>query len=235
MLYAKNLSLIIEDNKLLNNINLNIEAGSFVCLAGPNGSGKTLLLKTLSGLLKPSRGQVILEGQNISAITPRQRSALLRFLPAQQNSVFNYRALDIALMGTNPYKPWWADYTAADKSAALAALAKTGAKHQANRNIFTLSDGEQQRVFIAQALSGSPRFILPDEPTSHLDLKQKDDIFKLFLAASKSGMAVLCATHDIDLARKYATHICLIKEGRLFKTALSREITGGDIQRVYNL
>lgn len=235
MIAAKNLSLVIDGHTLLDNINLQVAGGSFVCVAGANGAGKSLLLKTLGGLLKPTQGQVLLGDADISALTPRQKSKKIRFLPAQAQSVFNYRAYDIALMGANPYIEWWRDYTPANHEAAQKAMSATNTSSLRERGILTLSDGELQRVFIAQALAGAPEVILPDEPTSHLDLKQKDIIFKLFAAVAARGSAVICATHDIESAKKYATHICLLDGGKLAAFAPAKQITDDQINKAYNL
>ena len=233
MLEAKKLSLVIDGYTLLDNINLQISAGSFVCVAGANGAGKSLLLKTLGGLLQPAQGQILVDGADICNLTPRQKSQKIRFLPAQTQSVFNYRANDIVLMGANPYIEWWRDYTLANFEAAHNAMGATNTTALKERGILTLSDGELQRVFIAQALAGVPAVILPDEPTSHLDLKQKDIIFKLFAAVAARGSAVVCATHDIELAKKYATHICLLESGKLATFAPTNQITEKQINKVY--
>jgi iron complex transport system ATP-binding protein len=235
MLEAKNICLAIDNKQLLENINFKAEDGSFICVAGANGSGKTLMLKTLCGVLQPSAGAVFLNGRDISLYNIRQKSMLMRFLPAVLQSVFNYKVKDIVLLGTNPHIKWWEDYSAQNKAAAHAALQNTDAGHLAERDIFTLSDGETQRVFIAQILSAKPKVILPDEPTSHLDLKQKNDVFKLFLKAAQNGNIIICATHDIELAKKYATHICLLKKGEIDSFAPSAQITDEDICRVYGL
>ncbi|MDR0645498.1 MAG: ABC transporter ATP-binding protein [Elusimicrobiota bacterium] len=235
MLEAKNVCLAIEGKHLLKDINFKAEEGSFICIAGANGSGKTLMLKTLCGVLQPSAGAVFLNGRDISLYDIRQKSMLMRFLPAVLQSVFNYKVKDIVLMGTNPHIKWWQDYTAQNEAAAYAALQNTDAAHLAERDIFTLSDGEMQRVFIAQILSAQPKAILPDEPTSHLDLKQKNDVFKLFLKAAQNGRIVICATHDIELAKKYATHICLLKNGEIDGFAPAAQIGDADIARVYGL
>jgi iron complex transport system ATP-binding protein len=235
MLEAKNICLKIDGKQLLQNINLKAEAGSFICVAGANGSGKTLLLKTLCGILRPSAGTIFLDGRDISLYNARGKSKIIRFLPATLQSGFNYKVKDIVLMGANPHIKWWQDYTLQNKAAAKTAMQNTDSAHLAERNIFTLSDGEMQRVFIAQILSAGAKVILPDEPTSHLDLKQKNDIFKLFFKIARGGNTVICATHDVELAKKYATHICLLKNGAIDCFMPAAKITDADINRVYGL
>jgi ABC-type cobalamin/Fe3+-siderophores transport system ATPase subunit len=173
MLNALNIFLNADGKTLLNDINFSADKGRFICVAGANGSGKTLLLKTLAGILKPVSGKVILDGEDISFYTAAKRSARLRFIGAESQSAFDFKALDIAVMGTNPQLKWWQDYSAAQYAAARKAMEQTGVLELAQRNIFTLSSGELQRVFIAQALSCGPDVLIADEPTSHLDLKQK--------------------------------------------------------------
>lgn len=235
MLEAKNISLSINGKTLLDNIGLRLCAGEFICLAGPNGSGKTLLLRVLCGLLKPTRGAVFYDDTDIAPLSARERSKILRLLPARPENVFNYSARDIALMGINPYMEWWRDYSARDYAAALAALESTGTAALAGRGVFTLSDGELQRVFIAQALAGEAAVILPDEPTSHLDLKQKDIIFKLFSRIARAGRAVICATHDLELAKKYAARICLLNAGRLRGDVPASQLSEEMIKKVYDI
>lgn len=235
MLEAKNISLAIDGKTLLDNISLRVCAGEFICLAGPNGSGKTLLLRVLCGLLKPARGAVFYEGEDIAPLCARERSKILRLMPARPENVFNYTARDIALMGANPYMEWWRDYSARDSTAALSALESTGTAALAGRGVLTLSDGELQRVFIAQALAGATKVILPDEPTSHLDLKQKDIIFKLFSRIAREGRAVICATHDLELARKYAARILLLNAGRALHDTPAARLNEEMIKETYDI
>ena len=234
MLKAQNITLKIDSREVLKDISLTASPGDFICLAGPNGSGKTMLIKTLCGLLRPF-GAVTYNNKDIHTYNTRELSALLRYLPAQQEAVFNYTSSDIVLMGANPALPWWRDYGAADREAAADAMRRARCAEFAGRGVMTLSTGEAQRVFIAQAISCKPAVILPDEPTSHLDLKQKDIIFKLFRDIAASGSAVICATHDIELAKKYATHICLVREGRLAVFAPASLVTEKQINEVYDL
>lgn len=235
MLKAKNISLSIDGKTLLDDINIDIAENSFVCVAGANGAGKTLLLKILGGVIVPTNGAVFFDGQNIAFLGARQKSRFLRFLPAQPESVFNYKVGDVVLMGANPYIAWWENYRAADKAAALKAMQNTNTAALEDRGVLTLSDGERQRVFAAQALAGGPKIILPDEPSSHLDLKQKDIIFKLFADIARDGAVIICATHDIEMAKKHATHICLLEEGRLKDFAPAAKITDSKIKKVYGL
>lgn len=159
----------------------------------------------------------------------------MRYQPAAPSIGFDYKVEDIVLMGTNPALDWWGEYTQKNKQAAVDAMRKTNCLTFAKRNISTLSTGEMQRVFIAQTLSSKPLLVLPDEPTSHLDLKQKEEIFKIFAQVASSGGAVICATHDIYLVRKYATHALLLKGGSLGLFAETKDISKEKIEEVYDL
>jgi iron complex transport system ATP-binding protein len=235
MLEAKNLSLTIDKANIIKDINLVFEAGTFTCLAGANGSGKTLLLKILSGLLAPSGGNVILEGRPVASYKAAERGAKIRFIPSRPGCAFNYKAADLVLLGAAQTGEWWRGFSSQDAAASRSALQAAGAAFLAERGIFTLSDGELQRVFLAQALAASPKYLLPDEPTSHLDLKQKDLLFKLLLEISQKGTTVVCATHDIEAAKKYATHLCFLKEGRVFKHSPCAEVSAQEINQAYGI
>lgn len=222
MLEARNVSVRRGSKALIAQASLAIVPGRLTAIIGPNGAGKSTLLRTIAGELKPSEGNVFLDGTDIARI-PVARLAARRSVVSQASTLtFPFTVLEVVMMGATV--PGFALRDADAAAAAQDALTSVGLHSFAPRLINELSGGERQRVHIARAICqmntarrhpGERAAILLDEPTASLDLKHQDDVLSLVKAQSQNGRAVLLVIHDLNLAAAFADEIVLMAEGRI--------------------
>ncbi|HYG40758.1 MAG TPA: ABC transporter ATP-binding protein [Cytophagales bacterium] len=192
-------------------VNLSLSAGEFICMIGQNGSGKTTLLKTLAGVQRPLKGSVEIRGKNISHYRPSQLSKILSVVLTDRVAVSNLDVYALVGLGRYPYTNWLGGLTDKDKKIIDWALKSTDTKKFINRQLGELSDGELQKVMVARALAQDTDIILLDEPTAHLDLPNRIEIFLLLKKlALETGKVILVSTHELDLALQSADKIWLI-------------------------
>ena len=189
-------NLIIADR-----INFSIKKGELVGLVGANGIGKSTLLRTLTGMQAALKGDVFLNGKNISDYSAFQLATRLSVVLTEAPASKNLSVLELVSLGRQPYTNWMGSLSEADKKAIQFALNATETESLANRKCFELSDGQMQRVAIARALAQDTPLIILDEPTTHLDIYHRAYILKLLKKlASETQKTILFSTHEIDLA-----------------------------------
>ncbi len=197
--------------QLQSKLNLELMPGEFICLLGPNGTGKSTLLKTLLGFHPPLAGDVLLEGQSVSRISPRRRAQVMSAVLTDRIQPDHLKVLDLVLLGRYPHRSFLSPLAEKDRHLAMTSLASMNASQFADRQVQTLSDGERQRVFIARALAQDPKLLLLDEPTSFLDLPQRVETFRLLRHwAHNHDRAVLMSSHDLELSLSLADRILLL-------------------------
>ncbi|MDQ7773826.1 MAG: ABC transporter ATP-binding protein [Elusimicrobiales bacterium] len=201
--------------RALDGVSFSVGRGELVSVFGPNGSGKSTLLRLACGALKPAGGSITAAGRPLGGLTPRELSALAAYVPSEPYIPFDFTALDIALMGRSPLLRWWQDYGPADRAAALRALESCGVAPLAGRGINSLSSGERQLAFLAQAMAGGAPLLLLDEPTSHLDLKYRSAFFETLAALTAGGLTAIVASHDLRLAASYSTSALVLAGGKV--------------------
>jgi iron complex transport system ATP-binding protein len=201
--------------EVLRGVDLRVDRGDFFGIVGANGSGKTTLLKLLAGLLRPSRGEVLLEGRNLAELTPRQRAQRIALVSQAAPTVFDYHAIDLVLLGRTPYLGPLKFESAADLEAARGALAATHASEFSDRPLRTLSGGELQRVLLATALAQQSEILLLDEPTTHLDLKHRVELYRLLGRLHQEGKTIVMVSHDINLIAERCTRALLLRGGEV--------------------
>lgn len=187
---------------IVNNvINLSIEKGKFIALVGENGIGKSTLIKTITGILKPIKGNVFIENQNISSIDIHQLAKYISIVLTEKLPPSNLTVYELVAIGRQPYTNWLGKLTRQDKQKINEAIALTQIAPFLNKKFYELSDGQLQTVLIARALAQDTAIIILDEPTTHLDLPHKVSLLKLLKKlASETNKCILYSTHDIDLA-----------------------------------
>ncbi len=235
MLSVRNLWAGYPGRPVLRGVDLEAGAGEVVALAGPNGSGKTTLVRAATGVVRPERGAVLLDGDDVRSLSTRERARRVAVVPQSAALPAGFSALEQVLMGRTPHLGLLESEGPRDLEVAREAMEATGCWSLASRPAQELSGGERQRVVLARALAQQPRILLLDELTSHLDLAHQVRALQLALRLGRSlGMAVLAAVHDLTLASLFADRIAFLSEGRIVidgppEEALRPEV----IERVY--
>jgi iron complex transport system ATP-binding protein len=194
-------------------LDLRLEAGEIVALLGPNGSGKTTLFRTILGALRPTGGEVRVDGQS-TATWPRSRLARwLAYVPQAHAGFFPFSALDVVLMGRTAHLRAFAVPSRRDREIAQEALDQLGVAGLAPRVFTELSGGERQLVLVARALAQAPRVLLMDEPAASLDFGNQIRLLEEVSALRQQGIAILMSTHHPDHARRVADRVVLMKRG----------------------
>jgi iron complex transport system ATP-binding protein len=200
---------------VLNGLSFPVEVGEVVALVGPNGCGKTTLLRTISGLLAPQRGAVYLDCQRLHQLSPAEIASQLASIEQEIHCAFEISVREAVALGRLPHLRRWGQLSRTDQAAIDQAMQHTHIDPFADRPVQTLSSGERQRVWLAMALAQEPNVLLLDEPTSHLDIKYQIEIMHLVRTLAEQGIAILLSLHDLNLAAHYADRLVLLSEGRL--------------------
>jgi len=220
---------------IVKSICLDIEKGDFLGIIGPNGSGKTTLLRLMSRVISPRKGNIELEGSDISKISLKNFCQRVAFVSQDTTINFSFSVWEIVLMGRIPHLKRMQVESKKDFLVAKAALSMTDALHLKDKKIDELSSGERQRVFIAKALAQEPDILLLDEPTSHLDIGHQIQVLDLLMKLNKDKkMTLVIVMHDLNLAGAYCNRMVLLKDGSVFKQGMPQEVlTYQNIEAVY--
>lgn len=207
----QDLSVILKDKDVLKNINVTLSEGLFLGIVGPNGGGKTTLLRTILGLIKPSAGTVKIFGQDPEALHGKE--PLFGYLPQHLTIDPNFpaNAFDIVLMGRYKTAGLFRWPGRRDKEKALACMSMMGVEDLKEIQYSQLSGGQQQRVSIARALAGEPRILILDEPSTGIDVVGQEDFYHLLKGLQKKmNLTILMVSHDIGAVTTYVDEIsCL--------------------------
>ncbi len=235
MLQASGLSFAYNGRPVLDGIDLAARRGQVTALLGPNGTGKTTLLRCLLGLLAPGAGRVLADGRDVRALKPAQRARLMAYVPQEVSLRFPMSVFEAVLLGRRPYLGWRPSH--ADFSVVERVLSGLGLGPLAERDLTTLSGGQRQKVALARALAQETDFLLLDEPTSSLDLKHQIEVLELAAAAARRrGMGVVMALHEVNMAARYADQVALLCGGAMAAQGAPDEVLdAGSIERVYGV
>jgi len=213
---VRDLRFAYGDKKVIDGVSFDIFPREFVSIIGPNGSGKTTLLKLLHGSLPPQAGTVCLGETPISKMRKRALARKIGVVSQQPRFHFEITALELVLMGRSPHKALLAFEGKEDFEIAHEAMVLTGVEDFKDRNLFTLSGGEFQRVMVARALAQKPQIMLLDEPTSYLDIKHQIGLCRLLKTMNRDhGIAIVSVFHDINLASDFSDRIIVMKDGKI--------------------
>ena len=222
---------------ILREVDTDIVAGELLCILGPNGCGKTTLLKLLLGELEPADGEILLDGKPLNTIPLRDRAKQIAYVPQGAPAGLARSVFDVVLTGRLPYTGLFGLMSSADIDLATAALEQVGLAELSWRNFDTLSGGEAQRVMIARALAQQPDILLLDEPTASLDIRHQYQIFDLLRTLCENQtLAVAAVAHDIQLAARFAHRACLMTRSTVHAAGPASEVlTPESLQAVYNI
>ena len=197
-------------------INVEIKSGELTCLIGPNGIGKSTLLKTLTGFLPKLGGRLLLDGRDIDLLSQHERAKYISIVLTYKTDVQNLSVAEMVGMGRMPYTGFWGKFNADDREIVAEAINMVGINHLKDRMVQTLSDGERQKVMIAKALAQQTPIILLDEPTSFLDFPSKVEMLQLLhRLAKETDKVVFLSTHDLELALRIADRLVELNKSGL--------------------
>lgn len=234
---VKDVSFAYNQREILKNISLEVKQGEMLGILGPNGVGKTTLLRVISGALVPFKGDVLFEGVNIREMSPKERARRIAVLPQSEPPVDYLTVREMVMLGRVPYLSLFSGERKEDRESVAKALEMVGIKDLENRKMGQLSGGERQKVLIARALAQQPRLLLLDEPIVHLDLSyQLEVLFLLKKLKEEENLSIICVLHDINLASYFSDELLLMKDGQAFAYGEPSEvITQDNLKKVFNI
>lgn len=229
-------SFAYTQRNVFEDINLEVKDREFLCILGPNGCGKTTLLKCLAGMMKLKCGEVLLDGQKIAAMKRSQVAARIGYVPQEQETTFPFTVQQMVLVGRAPYLNIFSSPSPKDIDIAEEAMERVGISGLKQKRFTELSGGEKQLVLIARVLAQQPRILLLDEPTSHLDFKNQALILNLIKSLAQEGLAVIMTTHFPNHAFSYSTRATLMHKGVfLGQGAPERVLTEQNLRLAYDI
>jgi ABC-type cobalamin/Fe3+-siderophores transport system ATPase subunit len=218
------------------NLSIEIPDGSFTVIIGPNACGKSTLLRTLSNLIKPSAGQVLLDGKKISTFKSKDVAKKLGLLPQSSTAPDGITVANLVAHGRYPYQSLIHQWTEADEHAVVTAMELTNTTELSNRFVDELSGGQRQRVWVAMVLAQQTPLLLLDEPTTYLDIAHQIELLELFTDLNKQGNTLVAVLHDLNHAARYATHLIAMKAGKVIAQGNPSDIVTEElIEEVFGL
>jgi iron complex transport system ATP-binding protein len=229
MLRLSEVNFAYNSEPVLEGVTLSIREGDRVALIGPNGIGKTTLLKLAAGLLEPSSGSIEFVGRPMEGFSRRVLARFIALVPQQMNVPFEFTVRQIVEQGRTPYVSLLGSLRREDHLAIEEAMERTGVTRLKGRVYNRLSGGEQQRVRIAIALAQQPKLLLLDEPTQHLDFVRQDEVLELVSRLNSDGVTVVAAIHDLHAASMFFPWVVLLGQKRMIYQGSSTEVLRPEI------
>ncbi len=234
-LKLKSVTLGYRRKAVVKDMTLEIRPGEMLGLVGPNGCGKSTIIKAISRVIWPYSGSILVNGRDISRIPRRELSCLIGVVPQIPLLPSTFTAFEIVLMGRNPHLGLLRYEGAGDIDVAWQAMVRTSTEHLARRRIGELSGGEIQGIVIARVLAQQTEAILLDEPTANLDIGRQVEIMDLIKAlCHRDKLAVVIALHDLNLAAQYCDRLVLVDKGQIHSEGKPGEVINAEnIGQVY--
>jgi len=221
--------------RVLHNINLEVTKGEVIGIIGPNGSGKSTLLKVLAGYLAPEDGSVRFLNRDLTGYNKKELARIIATLPQMLDIPFPYTVHEFVMMGRYPHFQKGFFYGIEEKKIVTDILEMMEIAHLQGRKIDALSEGERQRVYLAQCIAQEPEVILLDEPVSHLDIKHQMRTLEFLDTLHRDGLTILMVLHDLNLASEFCTRIVLLSKGYLYADGTPEVVlTYQNIEVVYD-
>lgn len=222
---------------VLDGVDLPIVDGEVIGILGPNGCGKTTLLKNLNKNLEPSGGCVMLDGESMADLSKKEIAREVAVVPQTNEIRFAFTVRDIVAMGRMPFQGMMGAPSGEDERIVDEAIRRTGLSKHVDRHINTMSGGERQRVIIARAIAQTPKYLLMDEPTLHLDISMQFDALNLVHKLSReTGLTVVIVSHDLGMVARYCDRIVMIHDHKVHCVGTPEEVlTPENMRTVFNV
>ncbi|MCW0211979.1 MAG: ABC transporter ATP-binding protein [Pseudonocardia sp.] len=224
-LRAEGIRLGYGDRVVVDHLDLEVVHGTITAVIGPNGCGKSTMLRALGRLLTPSKGQVLLDGRRIDTMSTKEVATILGILPQAPSAPEGLTVGDLVARGRHPHQAWYRQWSSDDEEAVAEALEWTGIADLAERPVDELSGGQRQRAWISMALAQGTDVLLLDEPTTFLDLSHQVEVLELVRRLhDEAGRTVVMVLHDLNLAARYSDRLVAMKDGRIMKAGAPHEV-----------
>ncbi|WP_411116996.1 ABC transporter ATP-binding protein [Streptomyces sp. 058-1L] len=214
---------------VIDDLDVSIPPGVVTTIIGPNGCGKSTLLRTLTRLLKPAKGTVVLDGEDIDRLRTRDVAKKLGLLPQAPVAPEGLTVGDLVARGRHPHQSWLRQWSSDDAGVVERALAMTGVADLADRPVDSLSGGQRQRVWISMTLAQGTDLLLLDEPTTYLDLAHAIDVLDLVDDLHESGCTVVMVLHDLNLATRYSDNLIVMRAGSILAQGHPRDVITAEL------
>ncbi len=208
------LTVTLDGYTILRDVRFDVSPGQWVGVIGPNGAGKTTLLRAIGGHI-PFEGRIELQGARVEEMGASARARILAFVRQARSLTFDFTVEEFVLLGRAPHRGWLEAYRRSDQQRVRKVLAQVDLEGFESRSVLSLSGGEMQRVFLAQALVQDADLLLLDEPTAHLDVHYQFSFMEQVRAQVAEERAVVAVGHDLELAARYADRLLLLDDGEL--------------------
>lgn len=210
---------------VLRDFSFDLPRGEFLAVVGPNGCGKSTLVKLISRVLRPAAGRVMLAGRDLAGYKQRELARNLAVVAQETGMEFAFTVEEVVAMGRLPHLPRFRGESARDRQVVQEAMRATGTLHLKDRPATELSGGERQRVMVARALAQEPSLLVLDEPTAHLDIAHQVELLDLTRRLNRErGLTVVAVLHDLNLAAQYAHRLLMMKDGAVFAAGAPAEV-----------
>jgi iron complex transport system ATP-binding protein len=230
---AQNLSWSVEAQQIIKSISLHVYPGEFIGIIGPNGSGKSSLIRLIYRFYPPDAGAIYLDARDILKMSNKETAQCVAVVTQESSDDFDFTVYEMVMMGRTPHKKLLDADTAEDDTIIRDSLKRVGMLSLAQRDFYTLSGGEKQRVLIARALAQRARVLILDEPTNHLDIRYQLEVLEIIHSL---GITTIAVMHDLNLTAAYCDRIYLLKSGKVVAHGKPRDIlTAEQIKSVYGV
>ncbi len=219
------------ERKILENISFELQFGQFTCLIGPNGVGKTTLMRCILRLLTDYEGKICIDGKSIKDISAKQLAQQMAYIPQLHTPMFNSSVLDMTIMGTIASLPNFSSPKEKQRKIALQALEKMGLLHLKDRGFMQTSGGERQLTLIARALAQQAKILIMDEATANLDFGNRFRVLEQVKQLTKEGYCIFMTTHHIDEVLLFADKVVALQEGKKIADGRPREVVDEALMR----
>lgn len=223
------------DHEVLKGVSFSVDSGDILCLLGSNGTGKTTLIRCILGFREPPRGQITMEGRDVSCMKSAERAKLMAYVPQASTIAFPYRAEEVVMMGRVSHLRTGAAHSARDHEIVRESMCRLKIEHLADRRFQELSGGERQMVLVARALAQEAKLLVMDEPTSNLDYHNQVRILAAIKHLASKGLGILMTSHYPDHAFLACSKVALLKGGRVMAAGDPNEVvTSESLTELYD-